>query len=150
MPDRVIEEAAGDLHAAVGDLHELLDRVEHRASRQRNWLIALGVFLLIGLVVAVVAVVAAVRANNALEAQQTANLRACQNRNSAQETARRDNLAILNGLREPFPGARDLIETLVAGQSTPVKVDTDCDGDGELTVNDYDSPTPTDLPLPLG
>lgn len=76
---------------------------------------------------------------------------ACQNRNSAQEAARADNLAILNGLREPFPGdeTKALIDALVAGQSRPELVDSDCDGDGWLTIDDYAIPKPPNLPIQI-
>lgn len=83
--------------------------------------------------------------------REAASVAACQNRNSAQQAARADNLAILDGLREPFPdpGTAALLDALAAGQSRPELVDTDCDGDGWLTVDDYAIPKPDGLPIQL-
>lgn len=76
-------------------------------------------------------------------------LSSCQLRNSAQEAGRLDNLAILNGLRDPFPDADLLIDALVASQSRPSDVDSDCNGDDVLTSLDYGDLAPADLPAPV-
>jgi hypothetical protein len=80
----------------------------------------------------------------ALQQREEVRRERCAAVNSGQEYARRDNRAILDGVRALNT---ELVDQLTSAQSTPALADVDCDNDGWLERGEYLYVAPVGLPI---
>lgn len=134
-----------------------------RRRRTGSWIVP--VLIPIGVVISLWFTLVTVHRADKRDAQRAAaaalavadgqRVSSCRSRNSAQESARRDRDALLNGLGEG-PGVDQFKARVLPTLSTYVNVDTDCDKDGFFDRNDYETVAPTPIesgqrvPVPEG